>query len=133
MGRAQMMVVDSSVIVAIILQEPDADTLLNAIIKSDNLLIAAPTIIEIQAVLLPKLPASLRIVDELLANYHIRIVAFSEEALEAALYGLQRFGKGRHPAKLNFGDCISYGLAKSLNAPLLFKGTDFQLTDVKVG
>jgi ribonuclease VapC len=70
---------------------------------------------------------------ELLHSALIRIVAFDEEALEHALDALLRYGRGRHPAKLNFGDCVSYGLAKALGAPLLFKGDDFALTDVKLG
>jgi len=59
-------------------------------------------------------------------------VPFDDNHLQWALHGWRHYGKGRHQAALNLGDCFSYGLAKTLDAPLLFKGEDFQYTDVKV-
>jgi ribonuclease VapC len=62
----------------------------------------------------------------------IGIVAVDEELARGTVRGFERFGKGRHPAGLNFGDCFAYALARSLDAPLLFKGGNFAKTDVKV-
>ncbi|MDP3525968.1 MAG: type II toxin-antitoxin system VapC family toxin, partial [Hoeflea sp.] len=65
-----------------------------------------------------------------LEEFDIQIVPIPPEAGFAAVDAFERFGKGRHPASLNFGDCLSYGCAKALDLPLLFKGNDFALTDV---
>jgi ribonuclease VapC len=132
MGCAEVMVVDSSVIVATILAEPDESYWSEKLASARELFIAAPSIIEIMAVIVPKMTLDAnKILGAVLSYNNIRVVAFDEEALEHALDALLRYGRGRHPAKLNFGDCISYGLAKALGAPLLFKGDDFALTDVK--
>jgi ribonuclease VapC len=61
------------------------------------------------------------------------VVAFDEIQAELAREGFRRYGKGRHPAGLNFGDCFAYALAKALDAPLLYKGTDFGKTDIRIG
>ncbi len=65
-----------------------------------------------------------------LAALRVEVMPFDQHQLHWALEGWRRFGKGRHPAGLNLGDCFSYGLARALNAPLLFKGDDFAATDV---
>jgi ribonuclease VapC len=134
MGCASVIVVDSSVIIAILLNEPEAKPFSQQIHAHEDVMIAAPTIIEIMAVIIPRFEGDAQFrLDMLLQSALIRTVAFDEEALSYALDALLRYGRGRHPAKLNFGDCISYGLAKALGAPLLFKGDDFALTDVKRG
>ena len=61
----------------------------------------------------------------------IEVVSWTSELADAAAEAFLRFGKGRHPAKLNFGDCMAYALAKSLDAPLLYKGDDFARTDIR--
>lgn len=66
----------------------------------------------------------------LLDELAITVVSFSPEQAELATEAFLRFGKGRHPAKLNMGDCFSYALAKSIGQPLLFKGNDFSQTDI---
>jgi ribonuclease VapC len=68
--------------------------------------------------------------DEFLSEFAIEVVPLEKSHVDAAFEGFRRFGKGVHPARLNFGDCFSYGLAKTLNEPLLFKGNDFSQTDV---
>ena len=68
--------------------------------------------------------------DELIRDTPIEIVAHSRELAEIGRLAFIRFGKGRHPARLNCGDCASYALAKQRNIPLLFKGADFARTDV---
>ena len=69
--------------------------------------------------------------EALLARFNIAVVPWTDDHAGIAADAFLRFGKGRHPANLNFGDCMAYALAKSLDAPLLFKGDDFSKTDVK--
>ena len=76
--------------------------------------------------------SALATLDTFIQAQGIRLVPVDEKQLTAAREAYVSFGKGRHPAALNFGDCFGYALAKALDAPLLFKGTDFRLTDVKV-
>ena len=73
-----------------------------------------------------------RDLDLLLAKLRIQIAAFTPTQAEIARRAFREFGKGRHPAGLNFGDCIAYGLAKDTGEPLLFKGEDFSKTDIAV-
>jgi ribonuclease VapC len=70
--------------------------------------------------------------DLLIARLGIRLIAFTESQARVARMAFERFGKGRHPAQLNFGDCIAYALAKDTGEELLFKGTDFGQTDIAV-
>ena len=70
--------------------------------------------------------------DMLIARFGIRVVAFTESQALIARQAFERYGKGRHPAQLNFGDCIAYALAKETGEELLFKGTDFGQTDIAV-
>lgn len=127
-----MIVVDSSIFVAIFLFEPDADDFIRRLEDSNMAVAATPTIVETLLVLAGrKISQPQQKLATLLHDLKIRIVPFDEAALHHALDGLIRYGKGRHAAKLNFGDCISYGLAKALGVPLLFKGDDFALTDIK--
>jgi ribonuclease VapC len=72
-----------------------------------------------------------RDLDELLVALGLEVVPFDGSHIEHAREAFRRFGKGRHRAALNFGDCCAYGLAKTPDLPLLFKGEDFTLTDVK--
>lgn len=69
--------------------------------------------------------------EALLARFNISVVSWNDSHASIAADAFVRFGKGRHDAKLNFGDCMSYALAKSLDAPLLYKGDDFSKTDIK--
>lgn len=72
-----------------------------------------------------------RDLDELIEALGVKVVEFGGRHVEAAREAFRRFGKGRHRAALNFGDCCAYALAKTLDVPLLFKGDDFALTDIK--
>lgn len=69
--------------------------------------------------------------DELIRTLDLEVVSFDETQLAFAVDAFRRYGKGRHPAALNLGDCCAYGLARALNAPLLFKGEDFSKTDIE--
>ena len=68
---------------------------------------------------------------QLFLEQGIAVIPFDEEQLQLARAAFRRFGRGRHPARLNFSDCFAYGLAKQLAAPLLFKGEDFRQTDIE--
>ena len=72
-----------------------------------------------------------RDVDDFIEDVGIKVVPFDRDQAEVAREAFRRFGKGRHRARLNFGDCFVYALSKTLDAPILFKGNDFSLTDLK--
>ena len=127
------MVVDTSVLVAILKVEPDASTLLSRLGNSGANRIATATLLEAQMVVISQLgEAGVPELELLMNRAQIQVVPFNADHMRWALHGWRHYGKGRHQAALNMGDCISYGLAKAMDAPLLFKGEDFQHTDVKV-
>ena len=127
------MVVDTSALVAILKVEPDASTLLSRLGNSGANRIATTTLLEAQMVVISQLnEAGLAELELLMNRAQIQVVPFNADHMRWALHGWRHYGKGRHRAALNLGDCFSYGLAKALDAPLLFKGEDFQYTDVKV-
>ena len=125
-------VVDSSAIVAVLLGELDAPQFADAMTRSiGDLHISVVTRVEAAIVLEARhgseATADLKI---LLGRLSIQEQSVTPAQADLALRAWRRFGKGRHPAKLNFGDCFSYALAASMNARLLFKGDDFRQTDV---
>ena len=125
-------VVDSSAIVAVLLGELDAPQFADAMTRSiGDLHISVVTRVEAAIVLEARhgseATADLQI---LLGRLSIQEQSVTPAQADLALRAWRRFGKGRHPAKLNFGDCFSYALAASMNARLLFKGDDFRQTDV---
>jgi ribonuclease VapC len=127
------MVVDTSALVAILKVEPDASTLLSRLGNSGANRIATATLLEAQMVVISQLnEAGLAELELLMNRAQIQVVPFNADHMHWALHGWRHYGKGRHRAALNLGDCFSYGLAKAMDAPLLFKGEDFQYTDVKV-
>ncbi|MEY4717571.1 MAG: hypothetical protein RL563_189 [Pseudomonadota bacterium] len=125
------MVIDSSVLIAVLLLEPDAEQFLNQLIDADDLYISAVSLVETAMVIeYKKGQTGADKLDELLAELTPTIVEFDQKQAALARSAWREYGKGRHPAKLNFGDCCSYALAKHLNKPLLFKGNDFSQTDL---
>lgn len=125
------MVLDSSALVAIMQMEPEALPFSEAIDAAPQCYLAAPTYVEAAMVIEARLGAEgLLDLKALLENYNVAIVPFTKEHAETALLAFRRYGKGRHQAQLNMGDCYAYALAKELNEPLLFKGKDFTLTDI---
>lgn len=126
-----MIVVDTSAIVAIDRREPQAFTA-DVILYSTDSIIASPTVLELTMVLSRFYGEdAIKQVNELLQEYAILVAPFDKVDLEEAQLAFLRYGKGRHPARLNSGDCVSYALAKRLGAPLLYVGEDFGLTDVQ--
>ena len=127
------MVVDTSALVAILKVEPDASTLLSRLGNSGANRIATATLLEAQMVVISQLgEAGVPELELLMNRAQIQVVPFNADHMRWALHGWRHYGKGQHRAALNLGDCFSYGLAKAMDAPLLFKGEDFQHTDVKV-
>ncbi len=125
------MVVDSSVLIAILLAEPEAEDYAKRLVDTDDIYISAVSIVESSMVIeYKKGEQGANQYDELLKIIVPTIVAFDSEQAKLARAAWRQYGKGRHPAKLNFGDCCSYAVAKYLNKPLLFKGDDFSKTDL---
>ncbi len=124
-----MIVVDTSVLIAILQDEPEASDFLT-IISSGRSVVGAPTQFETLLVA-AKHPTGQADIGKLIASSSIECVPWTLQHATIAADAFLRFGKGRHKAALNFGDCMAYALAKSLDAPLLFKGNDFALTDIR--
>jgi ribonuclease VapC len=125
------MVIDTSVIVAIALDESDAAEFEVRIADDPVRLISAAAVLEATIVLETRLgDAGGREFDLWLLKVGAEIVAVDGEQLDAARRAWRRYGRGRHAAALNYGDCFSYALAVTRGEPLLFKGADFAMTDV---
>jgi ribonuclease VapC len=125
------MVLDSSAIIAILLREADSELLEKKADRAQTLLVGSPTVFESIMVLSGRLARDARIiVTDLLWEMDAQVIPFTEDHVEAAVDAFLRFGKGRHPAGLNFGDCMSYAVASLARMPLLYIGTDFSKTDV---
>ena len=127
------MVLDSSVLVAILLGEEDAAHFAQMIDSAPSRLMSAASLLEASIVVETRKGESAgRELDLLIYRAGIEIVPVDQEQAEIAREAWRRFGKGRHPAGLNYGDCFAYALAKAAGAPLLFKGGDFSQTDIKL-
>lgn len=127
------MVIDSSALVAILRGEVEHQSFKAAIAAADVRLVSAVTKLEASMVAIGSGPAEgAQDIDDLLALLAVQIVPFDEHQADIARDAFVRFGKGRHRAGLNFGDCAAYALAMVESEPLLFKGSDFSSTDVAV-
>ena len=125
------MVIDSSAIIAVLLKEENAARLAQAIEAGSQRLLSAANLLEASIVIESrKGEAGGRELDLLIYRAAIEIVAVDQDQAEIARIAWRRFGKGRHPAGLNFGDCFAYALAKSRGLPLLFQGDELSLTDI---
>jgi ribonuclease VapC len=127
------MIIDTSALVSILDQEPEAERLASAIATASERMLSAANLVETGIVMqLRRGDEAVRDLDLLLAKLEIEIIAVSAKQANLARKAFQRFGRGRHPARLNFGDCFAYALAKDSGASLLFKGEDFSQTDIAV-
>lgn len=125
------MILDSSAVLAILLEEPDADRFLDAIAVAVKRKMSAVSHVECSLVLtVKKGEKALREFDRFLARSSVEVIPFDSEQAFVAREAYLQFGKGRHVAALNFGDCCSYALAKVFDEPLLYKGSDFSATDM---
>jgi ribonuclease VapC len=127
------MVIDTSALAAIFFGEPERKALLDAITAAESRLVSAATVLETGIVLEARQgEAAGREFDLFVVRANLQIVPVDADQADLARSAWRKYGKGRHPAALNFGDCFSYALAKSTNEPLLAKGTDFALTDIEI-
>jgi ribonuclease VapC len=127
------MVIDTSVLIAILFGEPERDEFLRAIDATPSRLVSAMSKLEAGMVTVGrKGRAAGSELDLLVTKLAATVVPFDEHQADIARDAFARYGKGKHPAGLNFGDCAAYALAMAEAEPLLFKGTDFGATDVEV-
>lgn len=131
MTMESLVVIDSSVAIAILLGEAGAERYAAAISADTRRFMSAFSVLETSMVIeARKGEAGGRELDILLHRAGIRIIDLSAEQIDIARTAWRTFGKGRHPARLNIGDCCSYALARALGEPLLFQGDDFPKTDI---
>ena len=125
------MVIDTSALLVILQDEPERRAFNEAIEAAEGRAMSAATFVESSIVIEARYGAEgLRDLDLLIAKAKIEIVPVDLEQAHTARLAFSRFGRGRHPAALNYGDCFSYALAKVLASPLLYKGADFAQTDI---
>src|SRR5438552_11431756 len=127
------MILDSSAMLAILLREPGFEVIVDHIARAGNLSIGAPTLAETGIVLHNRMgDAGRDVLIHFIHEWRISIIAFSEDYWQEALAAYRRSGKGRHKASLNFGDCMTYAVAKLSRQPLLCIGQDFNKTDLEL-
>lgn len=126
------MILDSSALISIFLREAGCEALIQKLNQAEVIFVGTPTAVESAIVLSRRLGQDAR---PMLAGFFHRInaeiVDFNHAHYESAVGAYLRFGKGHHPAALDFGDCMSYALASVSGLPLLYSGTDFSRTDIK--
>ena len=126
------MVIDSSAIIAILLGEPEAERMSMAISRDSRRLVSAFSALESAVVIAArKGEQGVRELELLILKIRLEIFPFDAGQYESARRAYRKFGKGRHAAALNLGDCCSYALSEQLGEPLLFKGDDFSRTDLR--
>ena len=127
------MIVDTSVVIAVLRGESDAAEIAAALERADICRMSAVTYVEAAVVTdSNRNPVLSRRLDDLLHDSRIQVESVTPRQAEIARYAYRDFGKGRHKAGLNLGDCFAYALAKATGEALLFKGDDFNHTDVEV-
>ena len=127
-----MIIIETSALIAILFDEPEALQFRIAIEEADRRIISAVSLLETGIVMRARQgPQAIAVLEDYLTRAMIEVAFFDRIQASIAIAAFDRYGKGIDPAtRLNFGDCASYALAKSLNAPLLYKGDDFTGTDV---
>jgi len=124
-------ILDSSAIVAVVLREPGFESIVSKLAAADALAVGAPTLAETGIVLSARLGKDARgLLQGLLREWRAETVVFGDEHWRAAVAAYSQFGRGRHKAQLNFGDCLAYAVAKLASEPLLSTGSDFTKTDL---
>jgi ribonuclease VapC len=125
------MILDSSAMVAIFFQEPDYNRLLTKLTTAEWVGIGAPTLVECSIVVSARMKLNAQdLVARFLHEAHVNVIPFTDLHYELALGAWLAYGKGRHSAALNFGDCLAYAVAKHAERPLLCVGNDFTQTDL---
>lgn len=127
------MILDSSAIIAVLFKEPGHERLVDRLVEDPQPLVGAPTLVETGMVLVSRLGAS---GETMLARFvqaqDILVVPFDDGHWSIAVQAFLHYGKGRHPAALNFGDCLTYAVARRAREPLLCVGDDFSNTDLEL-
>lgn len=125
------MVLDSSAVVSVVLEEGGYMRFVDAMVDAEQLAIGAPTLVETDVVMMRRYDLHGRaLVAQFLQRHGVVVVPFTEDHRQAAAHAFVRYGKGRHPAALNYGDCMTYATADIAGHPLLFTGEDFAQTDI---
>lgn len=126
------MIVDSSALIAILLREPEAETFARTLLASPRNRISAVNFVEAAIIADARMQPTSRAdaFDDLVQAVGLEVEGVTREHATDARIAYRRFGKGYHPARLNFGDCFAYALASEAGEPLLFKGDDFSRTDI---
>ena len=128
------MFIDASAIVAIIVKEPEAAALAERLGSARRIYVSAlamyEAVLAVARTLRITIEAAGSLIDDFLAETEAEIVPIGSEIGRGAIAAFERFGRGRHPAQLNMGDCFAYACARALKVPLLFKGDDFSQTDI---
>jgi ribonuclease VapC len=125
------MILDSSAILALLLREPGFETIVDKIAAASSLSIGAPGLTETAIVLENRMgPSGRDVLIHFIHEWRVEVIAFSVSHWQEAATAYRRFGKGRHKASLNFGDCMSFAIAKLSGRPLLCLGEDFKRTDL---
>ncbi len=127
------MILDSSAIIALVLREPGFENVVSRIAEADHLAIGAPTLTETGIVLANRIGDEARVMlIQFIHEWKIEIIPFGEDHWQEAVAAYSRFGKGRHKAGLNFGDCMTFAVARLARQPLLCTGDDFSKTDMQL-
>lgn len=127
------MILDSSAVVAVLTEEAGHETLVDAIEGAESLAIGTPTLVETEIVLVSRAgPTSRGTLANFVVDRDVEVMPFEEHHWREAASAFLRFGKGRHPAGLNYGDCMTYATARLAGEPLLCLGNDFALTDLEL-
>jgi ribonuclease VapC len=126
------MTLDSSALIAILVSEAGSLDLVDQILEADVVRVGTPTLVETSIVLSSRRgKPSMKEVQRLIEELGVSVVAFGDADWQAAASAYDRFGRGKHPAGLNFGDCLAYAAASTAGDSLLFVGNDFSKTDIK--
>jgi ribonuclease VapC len=127
------MIIDTSALVAVLDQELEAERIVRTLASAPERILSAANLVEVGIVMQARRgDDGARDLDLLLAKLRVDIAVVTANQADIARKAFRRYGRGRHAANLNFGDCFTYALAKDTSAPLLFKGDDFGQTDVMV-
>lgn len=127
------MIIDTSALVAVLDQELEAERIVRTLASAPERILSAANLVEVGIVMQARRGGDgARDLDLLLAKLRVDIEVVTANQADIARKAFRRYGRGRHAANLNFGDCFAYALAKDTSAPLLFKGDDFGQTDVMV-
>ncbi len=126
------MIVDSSAVVAVLKREPRQEEMANKLEDAEIVAIGAPTLFETAIVTIGALGERGRgLIAQFLEGFEVEVIPFGRSHWQVATEAFLQYGKGRHPAALNYGDCMTYATARIAETPLLFIGDDFAQTDIE--